>query len=82
MVNDNFKLILTTNKEEENFGNKFLNQSKFNLIVKFRNINLIIPKFPFFHYFYEVITEDYHQENKDILKDIVDEPIENWSKIF
>ncbi|KAJ5067972.1 hypothetical protein M0811_12779 [Anaeramoeba ignava] len=82
MVNDNFKLILTTNKEEENFWKQIFESIQIQPYRKIQKYQFDNSEFPFFHYFYEVITEDYHQENKDILKDIVDEPIENWSKKY
>ncbi|KAJ5070117.1 hypothetical protein M0811_11322 [Anaeramoeba ignava] len=80
MVNDNFKLILTTSKEKENFWKQIFELIQIQPYHKIQKYQFDNSEFSFFHYFYEVITEDYHQENKDILKDIVDEPIENWSK--
>ncbi|KAJ5072895.1 e3 ubiquitin-protein ligase rnf213 [Anaeramoeba ignava] len=82
MVNDNFKLILTTSKEKENFWKQIFELIEIQPYHKIQKDQFDKSEFPFFHYFYEVITEDYHQENKDILKDIVDEPIENWLENF
>ncbi|KAJ5075826.1 ankyrin repeat ph and sec7 domain containing protein secg-related [Anaeramoeba ignava] len=75
MVNDNFKLILTTSKEEENFWKQIFESIQIQPYHKIQKDQFDKSEFPFFHYFYEVITEDYHQENKDILKDILNTPL-------